>query len=174
MIDRIANEIIIASQIKHTNNLSVIASELGYQPMLILNALFQAERDGKLQYIKKKDTIKIHEDVEVDALAVTDGLAESREQIEMFVANENGIETDMSFEELRQFLPMLPELHMQIALRTSKKLASYQITDPKDKDSVYTFYTLKENEGKRWGEKQFDVKKSKVTKLAKKVAKRKK
>lgn len=172
MIDRIANEIIVASVIMKTNNLSAIASDLGYQPMLILNALFQAERDGKLTYIKKKDLIKIHEDVEIDSLVMTDGLIESREQIEMFIANENSIEVDMSFDELRGFLPMLPELHMKIALYTSRKLASYEFADPKDKDSVYTFYTLKENADKFWGAKQFSIDKSKARKLADKVARR--
>lgn len=173
MIDKIANEIIIASQIMKTNNLSAIAAELGYQPMLILNALYQAQRDDKLTYVKKKDIIKVAEDVEVVHLAVTEGLAESREQIELFIEFQNEMEVDMSFEELRGFLPMLPELHMKLALHTSKRLAHYEVVDPSDKDSVYTFYTLKENEGKWWGKKQFDSTKSKARKLAKKVSRKK-
>lgn len=169
MIDKIVNEIIIASVIMKTNNLSAIAEQLGYQPILILNALFQGERDGKLLYIKKRDLIKIHEDVEVEKLAITEDLIASRDQIELFIANENGIEVDLAFEELRGFIPMLPELHLKIALYTSDKLAHYEIADPKDKESVYTFYTLKENADKYWGQKQFDAKKSLPSKVAKKA-----
>ena len=166
MIDQITNEIILASQVLKTNSVSTIAEKLGYQPMLILNALFEGQRKGKLVYVKKRDIIKIHADVELEALAITDGLAESREQIELFIANENSLEVDMSFDELRSFLPMLPELHMQLALLTSKKLASYMITDPADKDSKYEFWTLKENADKRWGEKQFDSSNSKAKRHA--------
>jgi len=156
MIDYIANEIILASQELHTNNLSTIASELGYQPILIMNAVFAAEKSGKFVYVKKKDIIKISEDVDLDSLVVTEGLIESRDQIEMFIANQNVLEVDLSTDELRGFIPMLPEVQMKVAIRSSKRLATYDITDPKDRDSTYTFVTLKENLDRRFGEKQFD------------------
>lgn len=168
MIDNITNEIILASQILKTNKLSRIAEELGYQPILILNALFAGERKGKFVYVKKKDIIKIHPDVELDHLVPTDGLVESRQQIEEFIANENSLEVDMSFDELRGFMPMLPELHMRLAIHTSQKLVTYELVDPKDKDSVYIFITLKENADKQWGKKQFDASKSKAKKHAEK------
>ena len=168
MIDNITNEIILASQILKTNKLSRIAEELGYQPILILNALFAGESNGKLQYVKKKDIIKIDPDIAYESLLPTEGLVESREQIEEFIANENGLEVDMSFDELRSFMPMLPELHMRLAIHTSQKLATYELADPKDKDSVYMFITLKENADKRWGKKQFDASKSKAKKHAEK------
>lgn len=172
MIDKIANEIILASVILKTNNVSKIASELGYQPILLLNALFEGERSGKFVYVKKKDLINISEDVEIEALAVTEGIMENLEQIELFIANENSIETDMSFDELRSFIPMCPELHVNIALKVSDKLATYEYADPKDKESVYTFITLKENIDKVWGAKQFDPKKSLASKAARKAAKK--
>ena len=34
-------------------------------------------------------------------------------------------------------------------------LSTYKITDPKDKKSIYTFYTLAANKDKQWGKKQF-------------------
>ena len=172
MIDRIINEIIIASRIMKTNSVSTIASDLGYQPILIINALFKGERDGKWVYLKKKDIIKISEDVAVDSLVVTDGLIESREMIEEFIANENSIEVDMSFDELRGFIPMLPELHLKIALYTSDKIYEYEYADPKDKDSVYKFYTLAENKDKLWGAKQFNEDKSLANKAARKIARK--
>lgn len=165
MIDQIANELIIASQIKHTNSVSALATDLGYQPILIMNALYAGEKAGKFSYIQKKDIIIIGEDVNVDSLDITDGLRDSREQVEIFFANLNDHEKDMWVDELHHnFISALPELHLQIAIHTSKKLATYELADPKDKKSKYTFITLKENLDKQWGKKQFDTSKAKKRK----------
>lgn len=169
MTDKIANELIIASKLMKTNVVSEIASEIGYQPILILNALFAGERSGKFVYVKKKDIIKVSEDVELEHLVITDGLAEAREIIEEFITNENGLEVDMTIDELRSFIPSLPEVHLKVAVFTSKFLTTYELSDPKDKESVYEFVTLKENADKQWGTKQFDESKSKVSKLARKA-----
>lgn len=169
MIDRIANEMIIASHLKKTNQVAPVAEQLGYQPMLILNALYEGEKAGKLTYITKKNIFNVDKDVNVEALLVTDQVAEVREQVEIFMTHQNASEVDMTVDELRSFLPMFPELHMEIALFTSKVLATYELSDPKDKKSVYTFVTLKENEGKFWGKKQFDASKSLVKKHSKKA-----
>lgn len=169
MLDQIANEIILASVELKTNVVSKIASNLGYQPILIMNALSVGEKSGKFVYVKKKDIIKISEDVELDALSVTDGLAESRVMIEIFIANQNAIEVDMTTDELHGFVPNLPPVHLSIAIRTSPLLTTYDIADPKDKDSVYTFVTLKDNLDKKFGQKQFDeTKPSKFAKTGKK------
>lgn len=164
MIDAIANEIILASLELHTNNVSEIATGLGYQPILIINALVAGEKAGKFTYIKKKDLINISEGVEVDSLAVTDGLADSRDQVETFITNQNDMEKDIIFQELHGFIPMLPELHLKLAIRSSKFLSTYELSDPKDKQSVYTFITLAYNLDKKWGTKQFDA--SKPSKFA--------
>jgi len=164
MIDKIANELIIASVIERTNQVQVLAEKIGYQPIVILNALARGEKADKLVYVRKKNIIKINKDVEVGLLAITEYLGESRDMIEEFITNQNAREVDISFEELRTFIPMLPELHLKIALYTSKLLGSYEVADPVDKESVYTFYSLKENVSKRWGEKQFDKKQSIVSK----------
>jgi len=164
MIDKIANELIIASVIERTNQVQVLAEKIGYQPIVILNALARGEKADKLVYVRKKNIIKINKDVEVGLLAITEYLGESRDMIEEFITNQNAREVDISFEELRTFIPMLPELHLKIALYTSKLLGSYEVADPVDKESVYTFYSLKENVKNRWGEKQFDKKQSIVSK----------
>lgn len=162
MVDGIANEIILASLELHTNNISKIATELGYQPILIMNGLFAGEKAGKFVYDKKHDLIKnISEDLIIDQLSITEGLTESMEQIELFMEAENSIEVDLTIDEIRKFIPMFPELHMRIALRVNRKLVTYDLADPKDAKSVYTFITLKENADKLWGKKQFDVKKAK-------------
>lgn len=40
----------------------------------------------------------------------------------------------------------------------TKKLATYELTDPKDLKSTYTFYTLYENGEQQWGKNRFKVK----------------
>lgn len=168
MIDRIANEIMLASRIMHTNNISAIAGELGYKPMLLINALYFGTESGKFVYDKKKDIITIDPEVVVEQLEVTEGLQELREQIEIFVGYLNGDEKDMSLEELVVMLGnSTPKLHCQIATATSQKLTAYQLLDPKDKQSEYTFYTLNENKDKLWGQKQFSTADSKAAKRAK-------
>lgn len=171
MIDELANELMIASQIMHTNNVTAIANEIGYKPILIFNALYRGAETGKFVYNKKTDTITISEDVEIESLAVSEGITELIEQIEMLTTYLNAEEKDMSIEEMQMLLGGTPALHVRMAALTSKKLATYQIRDPKDKKSSYTYITLVENLAKEYGHKQFNVKTSKATKLAAKNAK---
>lgn len=173
MIDQIANELMIASQIMHTNNVSRIAEEIGYRPMLIITALYRAEDMGKFTYNEKQDTIAIQEGVELDDLAVTEAMSELIDLTEQFMFYLNRKEKDMSIEELRMLLGGVPDLHIKIAVHMSKKLTSYELAQPGDKKSVYTFITLKENVEKQFGKKQFDVKKSKARNLADKITKAK-
>lgn len=170
MIDQIASELIIASLILHTNNVSAIAGEIGYKPILIINALYRGNETGKFVYNKKKDTITISADVEPSQLAVSEGMAELVEQLEILIAYLNGDEKDMSVEELQMLLGGTPELHIKVAIYASQLLTSYELTDPKDKESTYTFVTLKTNEDKKFGTQQFTVKKTKATKKAAKIA----
>lgn len=160
MIDQITNELILASVIKKTNKVSTIAGEIGYKPMLIINALYRGQETGKLKYSQKKDIFTIHDDVELEHLTTTEGINEVREQLELFARYMAETEQDVSVEELQmKFLPGTPELHIRIAVYSSKVLTSYEVADPKDRESVYTFVTLKENADKQWGMKQFVAKK---------------
>lgn len=169
MLDKIANEMMIASRILQTNNVSNIASEIGYRPMLVISACYFGHESGKFVWDRKKDIITISEDIEVESLQPTEGLLELQEQIELFVGYLNQDEKDISHEELQLFLAnSTPELHIKMAVFTSKKLASYELIDPKDKKSQYTFITMRENSDKLWGQKQFDPKKSKARRAGKK------
>ena len=73
----------------------------------------------------------------------------------------------MSAEELSTWLPGASATRLKMFAYTENELATYELSDPKDKESTYTFITLKGNEDKLWGKKQFDVKKSLATKHAK-------
>jgi hypothetical protein len=168
MLDQIANELIVASVIKKTNNISALAEELGYRPILLINALYKGSRDGKFKWDRKKDLLTIAEDVEPKNLAITEGLAEMREQIEMFIANINSDEKDLSIEELEMTIGGMPRLHIDICAFTSKLLSTYEYDDPGQKkgNATYTFLTLSENLGKQWASKQYNAKKSKAARLA--------
>lgn len=155
VVDQIANELVVASLVKHTNNVSAIASELGYKPLLIVNALYDGDKLGKFKYNSDKDLITIGEEVEVEKLSVTESLSDLRGQIEKFIGHMNALEKDMTLDELQMFLPGTPELHIRMCVYMSQTLTSYELKDPKDKKSVYTFVTLKENADKQYGKKQF-------------------
>lgn len=168
MIDQITNELIIASRLLHTNNVNAIAGEIGYKPMLIINALSHGVEVGKLTYNKKKGIIKISEGVESEHLSVTESMNELIEQLELFARYRNAEGKDDAINDIMAFLPGTPELHIKIAVFVSKKLDNYDLADPKDKQSVYTFVTLKENVKKQFGLKQFDTKiKTKLAKTGK-------
>lgn len=172
MIDQIANELLIASRIMHTNVVSTIASEIGYRPMLIITALYKGTEDGKFAYHKKSDTITQGEDIDVDNLLVTEAMRELIDMIEQFIYFQNTKEeTDMTTDELMMLIGGVPDLHLKMAVHLSKKLSTYEIADPKDKKSVYTFITLTENVDKKWGTKQFNAKKAKARKFADKAIK---
>lgn len=172
MIDQLANELMIASLLMHTNNVSKIATEIGYKPILIINALYRGHETGKFKYDKKKDIITISPDVDTEKLAVSEGTVELREQIEIFIGYLNGDEKDMSIQEMQMLLGGTPELHIKIAVTTSDKLTSYQLQDPKDKESTYTFITLNENLDKQFGKSQFVDKKTRAAKAVERVKNR--
>lgn len=161
MIEAIANELLLASDLLKTNNVSRIAGEIGYRPLLIINALNYGDDNGKLTWNKKRDTLTPGEGVEVASLSVSEGVSELRDQIEMFMGYTNRRETDMTIDELGVLLGGTPELHIKMAIATSPLLATYELTAPKDKKSVYTFVSLKENADKQWGKKQLVPKKKK-------------
>jgi hypothetical protein len=170
MIDQIANELMLSSMLMHTNNVSRIAEQIGYRPMLIITALYRAGDQGKFTYNKKQDTISISEDVSLGNLALTEAMTELTGLMEEFMLYLNREEKDMTVEEMQMLLAGVPDLHIKIAAYASDKLTTYELAQPKDKKSVYTFITLKENVDKQWGKKQFDNTKSKARTLADKVA----
>jgi hypothetical protein len=164
MIDRIGNEMIVASLVLHTNSVDRIAGELQYNPVLVINALYRAEDQGKVKYDSKTKTFSIYEEVDVPNLAITENFLgheediDVNEQIAQLIRNLNQDETDMSVEELVSWIPGSAPIKFKVFAYVHPELATYELTDPKDSKSVYTFVTLKENLGKNWGAKQFKAK----------------
>lgn len=175
MIDQIGNEMIVASMVMHTNNVDRIAAVLMYSPVLIINALYAAEDAGKIKYNEKAKTFSIYEDVEPSTLSITEHFLgnepeiDVKEEIVQLIRNLNKDEKDMSAEELSTWIPGSTAERFKIFAYVTPELAMYEIADPKDKQSVYTFLTLKGNEDKLWGKKQFDSKKSLAAKHAREL-----
>lgn len=155
MIDGLTNELIIASKVLGTNNVTKIAEEIGYKPLIIMNALWSGDTNGKFKYNKKKDNITLSPDLEPELLSVSEAMNELIDQLELFTTFRNKEERDETVGDIVAFLGGTPELHIKIAVFASKKLTSYTLADPKDKKSKYTFVTLKENADKQFGTKAF-------------------
>lgn len=180
MLDYIANEMLIAKAVMQTNSLDRIAGELQYAPILISNALYDGERSGKLIFNRKSRTIEAGEDVEVQRLAVSPeffGVGNDDinlpEQLELLIRNLNSDQIDMSVEELATWLPGFSPVKIKMMVYLNPVLTSYEVVDPGNKESVYTFISLAENATKLWGQKQFNKKTSKARRHADEVAKRK-
>jgi len=170
-VTTIANEMLIAKEVMKTNSVDTIAAQLGYSPMLIINALYQGERDGKLTYNRKQKTFAATEGTDIAALAPGEefliaGDFNVGEELEQLVRNLNSEQTDISAEELMGWLG-ISDVRVKMMAFINPRLAMYDLADLKDRKSIYTFITLKENADKRWGETQFKAKgKSDVKKQA--------
>lgn len=157
-LEQIANELAIMSKITKSNNVSFLAEKLGYRPAMIIVALKTGEDAGLFKYNKKKDLIKVADDKFDDLykLDVTNNSAEIRDLIERLITIQNAREVDLSTDEIAMLMgfPTGVEL-LSLPISTSDKLSTYKFSSEKDKKSVYTFVTLKENVDKQWGAKQF-------------------
>ena len=176
MLDKIANEIVLARAVIGSNSVDRIAEVLGYSPVLLINALYDGVASGKLIYSTKHRTVDIADDVEVASLLPSEsfltvpGDIDLREQIELLIRNLNSGEADMAVEELWTWLPGSGIEKLKMLILIIPALATYELPDPVDKKSVYMFITLKENAGKQWGKKQFG--KGKAAKRIKKATSR--
>lgn len=155
MLDGIVNELIVSTKLLNTNNVTRIASELGYQPLLVINALSEGNRLGKFVYHRKHDTIDPTEGLAIDKLAVSENMRELGEQLAVFVADMNSREQDIWIVRLTEFVPGTTELQIRLAVHSNADIAEYDLQDPRDKKSIYKFLTLTENLDKQWGAKQF-------------------
>lgn len=157
-LEQIANELAIMSKITKSNNVSFLAGKLGYRPAMIIVALQIGEDAGLFKYNKKKDLIKVADDKFDDLykLDVTNNSAEIRDLIERLITIQNTREVDLSTDEIAMLMGFPTEVELlNLPISTSDKLSTYELSSGKDKKSVYTFVTLKENVDKQWGAKQF-------------------
>lgn len=154
------------------DKVSDLASKLGLSPIFIINALDEAEqseffkrkRDKKgviteeLEVLKPIDWGKVeHSDFGSDYARVED-------EIYIAIENANKAEQDLELGTImawcRGINPSAVEIGLKVMVANGQ-LSTYELSDPADKKSKYTFHTLPKNVGKEWGKKQFKAKKGK-------------
>jgi len=151
---RTFNELAILSHIMQTNSVGALQEIVGTPPLQLHNILTQAQADGKIVYNRKKSNFKLDADIDLETLAITDGMQSFIEEVELYVADANSRESDITTDQLALASGMRDDTLIRLAVFKSSKLASYELSPEKDKKTIYTFVTLKENLDHKWGEKQ--------------------
>lgn len=153
--DQILKQLMRASQLHPDFTVSEIAEHLGFPPLFIINALALGEESDALQRILEDDKIIVAEHAGFD---YGDDITRLREEIMQLIQAQNAKETDVETGLVARWLTGVRPLSVELALDAIVKdgqLASYDLADPKDKKSVYTFLTMPENLEHKWGVKQF-------------------
>lgn len=145
---------------------SEIAGRLLLSPLYIINALdegekmelFQRQRDKKGIVTEVLDTIAPinWETLSGDAFG-TDIMrlqGEILRTINIANADANDVEDGMLQSWCRGIKPSAVEIALQLLYKQGI-IAHYDLADPGDKKSVYTFHTLRPNAENQWGSKQF-------------------
>lgn len=155
---QIRDQIVKANKLHPDWTISRIASELGYSPLFIIEALHLGEIEGDFKRDEEKDTlVDVQWPERVSSSELLDDLYESiHKVVGYFNAKEMDIEEGLMWQWLNGVRPLMIEFTID-DLVMGDKIAKYDLTDPKDEKSVYTFLTLPENKDKQWGRKQFKV-----------------
>lgn len=153
---RTFNEIAILGKVMGTNNIAVIQQAIGLPPLIMHNVMVQAEKDGKIKYNRKKAIFKLDKDVDLQSLSISNSSTTIMEELELFVEDANSRESDITIDELQYALGMSTDVLIRMLAYRSPKLTTYDLSPDNDKQSVYTFVTLKGNEGNEWGKKQLE------------------
>lgn len=151
---RTFNELAILSHIMQTNSIGALQEIVGIPPLQLHNILTQAQADGKIKYNRKKSNFTLDADLDLDTLAITDGMSQFIEEVELYVADANSRESDITTDQLALAAGMRDDTLIRLAVFKSSKLASYELSPVKDKKTVYTFATLADNLDHKWGERQ--------------------
>lgn len=139
-----------------------LAGELMYPPLFIINALDLGVSKGVLKHDYKTDKLSVVGDLTTTHMGAE--VQNLMNAIEDKVRFENGRENDLSLGLIQQWCTGVRPSAAELALRRlvlDGVLAEYDYADPKDKASVYTFYTLPENKVHEWHLKQFKSEKKK-------------
>lgn len=155
---QILDQIVKAHKLHPDWTISRIASELGYSPLFIIEALHLGEEHGDFKRDEEKDMLV---DVQwldrVSSSEQLDSIYESvHNVVSYFNAKEMDIEEGLMWQWLNGVRPLMIEFTID-DLVMGGKIVKYDLTDPKDEKSVYTFLTLPENKDKQYGRKQFKV-----------------
>lgn len=162
--NELALQIAVLAKIHPKFTVSELAAALGWAPLFIVNALEEGRAMELFEVNREKDTLTVipshplNGEQTLSPMGVE--LARLTDEILYKVASANKEEQDVSLEQLQwSWLKGLPLAHVELAIEVlvhNKLVEGYQLSDPYDKESVYTFYTLAGgNKDNQWGSKQF-------------------
>ena len=156
--NQILDQIVKAHKLHSDWTISRIASELGYSPLFIIEALHLGEAHGDFKRDEEKDMLVDVQGLDrVSSSAQLDHIYESvRNVVSYFNEKEMDIEEGLMWQWLNGIRPLMIEFTIDDLVMTDK-IVKYNLTDPEDLKNVYTFLTLPENKDKKWGRKQFKV-----------------
>lgn len=133
-----------------------LATELMYPPLFLINALEYGKTLGILEHDYKTDKVTVLKDAPTTHMGME--VTMLMNALEDKIRYENAKEQDLTLGLIQQWCTGVRPSAAELALRRlvlDNVLYEYDLADPKDKKSVYTFYTLVENKDKNYGKKQF-------------------
>jgi hypothetical protein len=157
----IAMQIAVMHELYPKDTISELAQRLMYSPIFVINALDEGEKMELFTRLKDED--KIIASVPVDyttMMGLEFGSEQTRIQNEILrvIASANQDEQDVESGTLQMWLRGIRPGDVELALHILQKvdfIVQYDLANPKDLKTNYTFYCLRINEGKNWGLKQF-------------------
>lgn len=156
----IAMQIALMHERYPKDSISKLAERLMYSPVFVINALDEGERIGLFVRRRKADKLT-GKDLDYSTMTGSEFGEENKRiqnEIRRTIASANADEMDVESGTLDLWTRGIRPSEVEIALHLLEKtgeISTYTLTDPKDKKSKYTFYTLSINAGKEWGLKQF-------------------
>jgi DNA-binding MarR family transcriptional regulator len=164
-------QIAVFHELYPKETISDLAHRLMYSPVFVINALDEGEKMELFSRIKGEDKLIATTPVDYQTMMGLEfGTEQTRIQNELLraIASANKDEDDVEEGTLQAWCRGIRPSDIELALHTLQKIdfvSKYELANPKDKESKYTFYTLRINEGKEWGLKQFkDLKPAKKKK----------
>lgn len=159
-------QIAVMHELYPKDTISEIASKLALSPIFIINALDEGER---MEFFKRKRDKKGGLTEVLETIAPVDwqslegdefGPDYERVQTEIMVAvaNANRDEQDLELGTIMAWCRGINPSAVEVALAFlyhKVMLGRYELADPADAKSKYTFYTLRDNGINQWGKKQF-------------------
>lgn len=158
----IALQIAVTHEMYPKETISQLANRLMYSPIFVINALEEGE---KMELFarggKDNEELKTVNGLNYEMIAGNEFGQENlriQDEILRVITSANHDKMDVEDGTLMLWLRGIRPNDIEIALHVLKKLnyiVEYELTNPKDEDTKYKFYTLRINEGKEWGAKQF-------------------
>lgn len=157
----IAIQIAIMHELHPEDTISELAARLMYSPIFVINALDEGERMELFSRVKDEDKIISSSPVDYSTMMGMElGTENTRIQNEIIrvIGAANSDKMDVEEGTLQLWLRGIRPSEVEIALHVLQQIgfiSKYELKNPKDEETKYNFYTLRVNDGQKWGLKQF-------------------